>query len=923
VITGAGGGPEAPLVGRDGECARIHALLDGVERSGAALLVRGEPGIGKSALLDHAAEQASARGFRVLRTLGVHAETDMPYSRLQELLRPLGEGHGRLPQVQRAALQTAFGVADRSAAQPFLVGLATLTLLTDAAAERPVLVVVDDLHWLDPLSVTVLTFVARRVEHDRIVVIGSVRSGPAYRDVVDAVLPELELTGLADADAAVLLDRAAPDLAPAVRDRIHTEAGGNPLALLELPLAHRAADPGGPGPEPALVPMTDRLERAFGDRLATLPAPAAAALLVAALTTTDELAEILAATSALIGAPCGADAVEAAVAAGLITAGTASLRFRHPLVRSAVAQSVPLPRRQQAHAALAEVLAANPYRSTWHRAMSAVGPDDAVAAQLEEAVGATPLGRGAAFEAVRALERAAQLTSDGPGRRRRFLLAAEHARELGDPAEVARLLDAAVAAAGEDLDDGDRVRVAWLHEIAGRRVLLNAAESVELTATAERSAAVGDRARALDLLHTAAARSWLSTGDEAGTAWLVECLDRIGPTSTEPTGICAYAHAAPIGRAHDVIDVIARRDPEYLDTETARLFASAAHAVGDPVRALHLSERAEYGLRAEGRLGLLPGTLAIQAQSALATGRFDRAEIAIAECLLLATETGQPLWQATAKLASALMAALRGDSEQALTLATPAEHTAEKDTLGSAALRSGVALTRGAAHLAGGRPDEAFDELARLFPAGSHRPPHARFAAVALLAEAAVRADRRDEARAALESLERVAAVAAAPALRINLLHARTVLAPDGEADAAFAHLHRVDLQGWRWNRAWLDLAEGVRLRRQRRSGESRAPLRAAVAAFDHMGAVYWADQARAELRASGEQPAGAGGRTDVHLSAQELQIARMAAEGLTNRQIGARLYLSPRTVGSHLYRIFPKLGIASRAQLPARLAAE
>ena len=291
-----------PLVGGNGECALLDGLLDGVHRSGAALLVRGEPGIGKSALLDHAAEQASARGFRVLRTLGVHAETDMPYSGLQQLLRPLEDGHARLPAVQRGALRTAFGLAEGPPAQPFLVGLATLTLLTDAAADQPVLVVVDDLHWLDPLSATVLTFVARRVEHDRVVVIGSVRSGPVHRDV-GAALAELELTGLADADAAALLGRVAPDLPAAVRDRIRAEARGNPLALLELPLAHRAAVLAGTtGAEPALVPMTDRLERAFGDRLATLPAPAAAVLLVAALTTTDELTEILAAATALAGA---------------------------------------------------------------------------------------------------------------------------------------------------------------------------------------------------------------------------------------------------------------------------------------------------------------------------------------------------------------------------------------------------------------------------------------------------------------------------------------------------------------------------------------------------------------------------------------------------------------------------------------------
>jgi DNA-binding CsgD family transcriptional regulator len=533
------------------------------------------------------------------------------------------------------------------------------------------------------------------------------------------------------------------------------------------------------------------------------------------------------------------------------------------------------------------------------------------------------VGRGAASEAVRGFERAAQLTSGGAGRRRRFLLAAEHARGLGDPAEMERLLDAALAASHDDLDDVERARVAWLNELTGRRAPRGAARSVELAATAERAARAGDRARALDLLHTAALRIWLGTGDEDDGAWLVECLDRIGPRITEPLGIYAYAHAAPIGRGYDVIDMLALRDPEHLDTDTARLLASAAFAVGDPVRALHLADRAEHGLRADGRLGLLPGLLAVQTYSALTTGRFDRADIANAEGLLLATETGQPLWQTAARLASALTAALRGDAERGLALATQVEHTATEDTLGSAVMRSGVALARGAAHLAAGRPSDAFDELARLLPAGSRGPAHARFTAIALLAEAAVRADRRDEALAVVGSLERRTVTTQAPALRINLLHARTVLAPDDELGAAFARLPHAELQRWRWNRARLDLVWGGWLRRQRRSGESRAPLRTAAAAFDHMGAVYWADQARAELRASGEQPANAAPQPNVHLSAQELQIARMAAKGLTNREIGAHLYLSPRTVGSHLYRIFPKLGITSRGQLTTRLAVD
>ncbi len=412
----------AALVGRSAELAVLIDAVGRIPDGGGALVVHGAAGIGKSVLLAAAEAAAADAGFTVLATTGVENETNLPFAGLYALLLPVLDRAAALAPPQRRALLTAFGQEDGPAPEPFLIGLAALNLLTEAAAARPVLLVVDDVHWLDSPSHQVLGFLARRLGRDPVLLVGTVRDGNAS-PLLDAGLPTLSVRSLDDAAARALLRRHAGDLGAADHERILGQALGNPLALVELPAAVRSA---GAVTEwtAAPMPLNARLERAFAARLPDLDQPTRDALLVAAVDSENHVAEILAGAAALApGTPApGVAVLDAAVAAGLVRIAGARLTFRHPLVRSGVLQSESAFRRQAAHAALAAVLAGEPYRRTWHRAHAIVGPDDDVADELEYAHGIA-VGRGSAAAAIAALERSAQLTSSSATRGRRLLLA--------------------------------------------------------------------------------------------------------------------------------------------------------------------------------------------------------------------------------------------------------------------------------------------------------------------------------------------------------------------------------------------------------------------------------------------------------------------------------------------------------------------
>ena len=904
------------LIGRDTELAVLADLIDQAGHTGAAVVVLGDPGIGKSSLLRAAADYGRGAGLRVLMATGLEAEAHLPFAGLHHLLRPVLGDLDRLPATQAEALSTAFGLSEGPPPEPFMIALATLNLLTEAATRRPVLVVADDVQWLDQPTQDALTFVARRVSGDPVVLIGVVRKG---HDVAFAAagLPEVDLHALDEASARHVLARHATGLSYADTERVLREAAGNPLALVELPLAIRAAAEGGLDALPHVLPLTARLERAFAARIADLPPLTRDAVLVAAVDNADDLPEILAGASALSGLPVTAAALETAAAAGLLRFDDLHVNFRHPLVRSGVLQLETVTRRYAAHAALAEVLVDEPYRRTWHWAQSVSGQDDQVADELE-AAHVVSLRRGSATEAIWALERSAQLTTDSAKRGRRLLLAAEHAFGLGRADLVDQLL---TRAARTSLSPLDQARMAWLREIFNDGVPGDADRVFALCDIAREAIDASDPGLALNLLLGAALRCWWADTGPAARAEVTDVAHLIKGGADDPRYPAVLAVADPVLRGQEVMGLLEAVVLESVaDPAALWMLGMAAHAIQAPVQAADFLGRAETKLRQQGRLGLLSQVLNMSVLDNLELGDWDRAASCSEEAQRLARETGQPIWDTGSASLNAMIVALRGDTERAQEAAAEVERAAGARRLND--LLACVQLIRGFSLISAGRPAEAYEALARLFdPADPAFHLSDRYHGVMFLAEAAVHAGRVKEAHGLVAALEAEARTTPAPTLHRQLAYARAVLADDEDAEDLFTEALRADLTRWPWHRARLELAYASWLRRQRRAAQARAPLRSALITFDLIGARYWAEQARSELRAAGErtQAEEGPGPQDV-LSAQELQIARLAAEGLSNREIGERLYLSPRTVGSHLYRIFPKLEVTSRAQLAAKL---
>jgi hypothetical protein len=425
-MLGSARGEAAPLLGRVEEQSLLTSLLDDVTTRCQALVFRGEPGIGKSRLLSICERTARERGMAVLSTTGVQSESHVPFAGLHQLLRPVRDRASELRTVQRAALDAAFGLSDEPASGHFRIAMAVLDLFSDITSDAPLLVVVEDAHWLDRPTSDVLAFVARRIESDPIVVLVAIRDG--YPSALgEAARPEHEVVALDETTAAALLAGSAPGLAATARTRVLREAAGNPLAILELPavIGRREGEqwPGGG------VPLTDRLERAFADRVSDLPDATRLLLLVAALSDQDRLDEMLEASSAVTGAAVDIDVAGPAVEAGIVNANLQTIHFRHPLIRSAIAQSAGLAERRRVHEALADLLHDQPHQQAWHRAALLSGEHEDVALELETAA-ARARRSGAVPVAVTALRRAAELGE--PARRsQRLLAAAALAVEIG------------------------------------------------------------------------------------------------------------------------------------------------------------------------------------------------------------------------------------------------------------------------------------------------------------------------------------------------------------------------------------------------------------------------------------------------------------------------------------------------------------
>jgi DNA-binding CsgD family transcriptional regulator len=902
------------LIGREAPLAILSAAIAAAGDRHDAILLVGERGIGKTACLLAAQESAREAGCRVVYTAGSAAESVFPFAGLHRLLQPLLGMVDALPPVQRRGLLVALGIQDGPSPEPFLVSAAALSLVSTAASHSPLLIGVDDLQWLDEVSRHAVTFVARRLQGRRIVIVATTPSVRSVPEAADA-FREVRLGRLEEASARRLLARCAPDLDQAHRDWVVGLAAGNPLALTELAAMPPAARRPSTDPLSTGLPLSPRLERAFADRLHELPGPSRDAVLVAALASGDSVQEILTATALLSGQDVTVAVLEPLESLGLLRYDEAGVRFAHPLVKPAVTQREPLVRRQAAHRALGEAVVVSSFRRAWHRANGAAGHDESVAAELESN-GSMSLRHGDPASAVMALERAAQLSATPAQRARRLLLAARQAAEMRLFDTVDRLL---AAAESHELSGFDRVRADLLRDERDDTAVGDSDRILHLCATAKRAAAAGEDDLALELAYAASIRRFSAHVNSRAVSAVTSLADGLAHDRENPRALAVLALVEPVRHGRRVVSLLADVDEEAVDdADSLQALSVAAYAVGEYVRGSEFLDRAEAVLRRLGLHGGLMPVLCAGADIRLDLGHWDRAGAALAEVGVLDAYVGQhPHVLSTAAKA----AALRGQTSAALELVAQTEHCPAVRRGSSALARAQIA--RGIGYISSGRHLDAYTALSRVFnPKDPSHHFREQFGAVMYTAEAALRCGQDDGARAIVERMEVTADKSGSPLLLTQLRYARAVLASDETAEQLFLECLASELASWPWPLARVQLAYGRWLRRQRRVRQSRGPLQAAHSAFQGLGAATWEREALDELEAAGRwvenrRPEFPG----ISLSAQELKIARLAARGLSNSEIGYQLGLSPRTVGSHLYRIFPKLDISARGQLAARFA--
>ena len=903
------------LIGRHAELERLDALVHHLHEGGGALVISGEAGIGKSALLGHVREQAQALGATVLATAGVESEAELGFAGLHQLIAPIFSTVDRLPDAYRMALQAAFGTATGTDPDPFRVAMAAFQLISDAADANPVVLLVDDAHWLDRPTLGALTFIARRLEREPIALLATVRTGPPS-PFADARVPILELQRLSTDEAAALLDRSAPSMHPVTRARVLAEAVGNPLALVELPRTtpFSTASPDHLVPSPTT--LNARLVQAFASSLRDLTDECRLALLAVALDSRASLDETLRSTTLVHGSPVSLEALEPAVHAGLIDVRDGALQYRHPLIRSAVRQAAPPLQVLAMYAALAAVVH-DPERRLWHRAMAATGSDEDVAMALEEHARAS-VRRGAVAVAGAALERAAALSDEPRKRSERLLAAAEAAHDLGLVDDVRRLLDEITP---QDLGRSAAARLAWLDEVISGDVWFETGATRTFVTLAHEIAESGDADMALRSLLPIAHRCWWTNPQDRTRRYLVDAARGLGVGNDDPRLLAVIALADPESEGEEVLrHARSFRRADLASAVDEMLVGIAAEKSGDFVLGARLLASAVDELRAQVRLGPLTQALVHYAWAATQTGDWSAAVTAGEEAASLARDTRQPQYGVTGELMAAYARALLGN-------APDLDATLAKSERRVLAVKSGPLLTtarlaRGAAALGEGRNDEAFRHLWPVFDErGDAFHRYMRWNAILDIAESGARSGHAERLAPVMADLQRVAARSKPPLLCLELACAAPLLVADDTAESLFVDALSTDLSPYPLLLARTLFSFGSWLRRQRRIADLREPLHRSVELFDLLGATAWGHRARQELRATGER---VGPRTlDARdrLSPQELQIARLAAEGLSNRQIGEQLFLSHRTIGSHLYRIYPKLGVTGRGQLRETLA--
>ena len=902
------------LVGREGLIGEVTGLLQAARRSqGGAIVLRGPAGIGKSSLLAVARSAGAAAGMRVLAANGVRNESGLSFAGLHQLIRPLLGGLAELPGGQAELLRSAFGDS-RAGADRFGIALATLDLLAEAAAQRPVLVLADDAQWLDQPTTDVLAFVGRRLAIEPVALLACVRDGAAD-PFADAELPAMRVGPLGGDAARALLLASSPGLPHARQDRLLEVARGNPLALIELPKT--ADDPVPPlTPLTRHVPVTTVLEGAFTDRVATLPRPTRLLLLAAAADDACTAAEILDVAGDVLDAGLSLRAFQPAVDAHLITIAGSRVTFSHPLVNSAIYQSAPVEERRLVHAALARIVPAVGDRRLWHRVQASIGVDDDLADELERLAERTA-SQGAGAVAVTALERAADLSSRAVQRADRRLRAAEIAAETGRPAASLDLLrreDMTV------LGLPGRARAMIVQELAEFAPLPDSDRLPVLVETVADLTEAGDVGTAAFLLWKTATKCWRASASAGQRGQLLDAGLKLGLPDDAVLLAAVRACVAPLTWGNGVLTVLTRVPEGQPDLGTSAQMARAALFVGDYPQAARRAAVGCRGARLQGRLSLVTQLALVNAQAAMWCGNLDEAAAAAAESRRSAADTGQSAWATLARVQEALVEGLRGDYPAAAAQVRRAEEQREL-RLDHFAL-AGWQRDLGLAALALGEYERALEHLRRVVEPGD--PAYhfgLRYAVVGDLAEAARGAGRLPEVRDLIEQLLRDM-TGSTPGLSIAARHARVMLAPDGRAEAELSAALAADLSAWPLARGRLLLAQGAWLRRRRRPVAAREPLRAARELFDTLAIAGWSARARAELEATGEASEESRPAAWSTLTPQEWQIAQLAAAGLTNSEIGEQLLISRRTVASHLYHLFPKLAVTARSQLADALSA-
>ncbi|MEW2359187.1 AAA family ATPase [Spirillospora sp. NPDC029432] len=908
----AGHGEDAGLFGRAGECAHLDELIAAVRTGQSRVLVlRGAPGVGKSALLGYA--ERAAAGARVLRAVGVESEMELAFAAVHQLCAPLLDRLGNLPDPQREALETVFGLRAGAPPERFLVALAVLGLLADASEEGPLLCVVDDAQWLDRSSAQVLGFVGRRLLAESVALLFGTRR-PA-QDLLG--LPELEVTGLRDADAHALLDSVTGiRLDRSVRDRFVAETHGNPLALLELSRGLPATHVPGGFELPHAGALPGRIEQSFLDRIRDLPERTRLLLLIAAAEPTGRPALVRDAAERLGIAPAAAlaDGTD-----GLLEFG-AQVVFRHPLVRSAVYGSAHQRDRRAVHLALAEATdaEADPDRRAWHLASAATMPDEAVAAELERSAGRAQ-ARGGMAAAAAFLRRAVTLSVD-----------------------ASRCADRAVAAADACLRSGDLDAARALADIADQNAASESQRVRALLVRGHTTFAAGFNNEAPPLLLEAARRLEPFDMDLARETYLIAWGSAsYGAANRESLVAISQAirELPPPAGSPGVFDLVLDGYAALVTDDRSTALPVLRRAVdaltGAPLDDLLKWSWAANGLvalvwedrlltrtparvleevRAAGALAELPVYLHALGIPVSLSGEFAAAAELVAESEAVAAATGVPMTQHTGLLLTALQG--REAESTALIAAAIEEAGAGGQLAGVATAQWATSiLCNGLAHY----------ERALAAAQATIRSANALVSQWALpeLVEAAARAGDGTAAREALEELADTAEPCDTDWAQGILARCRALLTGDDAAAGLYLEaIERLGRTVLRPELARAHLLYGEWLRRNRRRSEARTQLRRAYELFTSIGMAAFAERARRELLAAGEnvrrrgkEAAASGG-----LTPQERQIALLVRDGLSNPEVAARLFVSPRTVEWHLRQVFAKLGISSRKQLPGVL---